>query len=87
MCVLDVLIVSFRNLALKCQFTEGELHERLIELIIASTPHDAPRNDLYGKPQGYSLADVLKEGWKYEALSAGNQQHLHTMMNALRVVQ
>lgn len=59
---------------MKCQFTDEELNERLIELIIASTPHDALRNDLYSKPQGYSLADVLTEGRKYEALSAGNEQ-------------
>ena len=54
-----------RTLALKCKFTEGELHERLIVLIIASTPHNALKNDLYGKPHGYSLADVLEEGRKY----------------------
>ena len=53
---------------------EDQLNEHLIELIIASMPHDALRNDLYSKPQGYSLADVLKEGRKYEALSAGNKQ-------------
>ena len=71
---IEDFVTRARTLALKCQFTEGELHECLIELIIASTQHDALRNDLYGKPQGYSLADVLKEGRKYEALSAGNQQ-------------
>lgn len=71
---IDDFVTRTRTLALKCQFTDEELNERLIELIIASTPHDALRNDLYGKPQGYSLADVLKEGRKYEALSAGKEQ-------------
>lgn len=71
---IDDFVTRARTLALKCQFTDEELNERLIELIIASTPHDALRNDLYSKPQGYSLADVLKEGRKYEALSAGNEQ-------------
>lgn len=36
-----------RTLALKCQFTDSELNERLIKLIIASTPFDALRNDSY----------------------------------------
>lgn len=36
----------------KCQFTDEELNEHLIELIIVSTPHDALRNDLYSKPKG-----------------------------------
>lgn len=74
---IDDFMTKARTLALKCQFTDeelNELNERLIELIIASTPHDALRNDLYSKPQGYSLADVLTEGGKYEALSAGNEQ-------------
>ena len=79
---IDDFVTRARTLALKCQFTNGELNERLIELIIASTPHDALRNDLYSKPQGHTLADVLKEGRKYEALSAGNEQlnqlSLHT---------
>ena len=75
-------VTRARTLALKCRFTEGELHERLIKLIIASMPHDALRNDLYGKPHGYSLADMLKEGRKYEALSAWNQQ-----LNQLGLIQ
>lgn len=75
---IDDFVTRARTLAQKCQFTDAELNERLIELIIASTPHDALRNDLYSKPQGYSLAEVLAEGRKYEALSAGNEQ-LHKM--------
>ncbi|KAL6486114.1 hypothetical protein MHYP_G00055060 [Metynnis hypsauchen] len=59
---IDDFVTRARTLALKCQFSDGELDERLIELIIASTPHDALRNDLYSKPKGYSLTDVLKEG-------------------------
>uniref|UniRef100_A0A8C7WXQ6 Gypsy retrotransposon integrase-like protein 1 n=1 Tax=Oryzias sinensis TaxID=183150 RepID=A0A8C7WXQ6_9TELE len=57
---------------------DEELHERLIELIIASTPHEAFRNELYSKPQGCSLAEVLTEGRKHEALTAGNLQ-LHQL--------
>lgn len=63
---IDDFMTKARTLALKCQFTDEELNECLIELIIASTPHDALRNDLYSKRQGYSLADVLTEGGKYD---------------------
>ncbi|XP_062855044.1 uncharacterized protein LOC134318174 [Trichomycterus rosablanca] len=75
---IDDFVTRARTLALKCQFTDEELNERLIELIIASTPHDALRNDLYSKPKGYLITDVLAEGRKYEALSAGNEQ-LHQL--------
>ena len=75
---IDDFVTRARTLALKCQFIDEELNERLIELIIASTPHDALRNDLYSKPKGHSIADVLTEGRKYEALSAGNEQ-LHQL--------
>ena len=71
---IDDFVTRARTLAQKCQFSDEVLNERLIELIIASTPHDALRNDLYSKPKGYSLAQVLAEGQKYEALTAGNEQ-------------
>lgn len=75
---IDDFVTRARTLAQKCQFTDEELNERLIELIIASTPHDALRNYLYSKPKGHLLTDVLTEGRMYEALSAGNEQ-LHQM--------
>lgn len=67
-------VTKARTLAQKCQFTDEELNECLIELIIASTSHDALTNDLYSKPKGHHLADVLTEGWKCPALLAGNKQ-------------
>ena len=45
-----------------------------MELIIASTPYDGLRRELLGKPIGHTIRDVLKEGRKFEALSAGNDQ-------------
>ena len=71
---LDDFITRARSLANKCQFPEAELSEHLIEVIIASTPYDGLRRELLGKAIGYPLRDVLKEGRKYEALSAGNDQ-------------
>ncbi len=71
---IDDFVTRARTLANKCQFTENELSERLMELIIASTPYDGLRRELLGKPIGRALKDALKEGRKYEALSAGNEQ-------------
>ena len=75
---LDDFITRARTLAHKCQFSEEELSERLIELIIASTPYEGFRKELLGKDKGYPLQNVLKEGRKYEAISAGNDQ-LHKL--------
>lgn len=63
-----------RTLALKCQFTDDELNERLVELIIASTSFDGLRNNLYSKPKGHPIVDLLAEGRKYKALAADNEQ-------------
>ena len=68
---IDDFVTRARTLANKCQFTENE---RLMELVIASTPYDGLRRELLEKPIGHSLKDVLKEGRKFEALSAGNDQ-------------
>ena len=71
---LDDFVTRARTLALKCQFTDVELNERMLELIIASTPYDSFRKDLLGKPIGYTTAETLQEGRKYEAITAGNAQ-------------
>ena len=71
---IDDFVTRARTLANKCQFTENELNERLMELIIASTPYDGLRRELLGKPIGHTIRDVLKEGRKFEALSTGNDQ-------------
>ena len=71
---IDDFVTRARTLANKCQFTANELNERLMELIIASTPCDGLRRELLGKPIGRTIKDVLKEGRKFEALSAGNDQ-------------
>jgi len=38
---IDDFVAIARTLALKCQFTDDELNERLVELIIGSTPLEA----------------------------------------------
>ena len=70
---MDDFVTRVRTLALKCNFTEAELSERLLELIIASTPYEGFRNDL-GQEKGHSLMTAVETGRKYEALSAGGKQ-------------
>ena len=71
---IDDFVSRARTLGLKCQFTDEDLTERVIELIIASTPHEPFRNWLYSKAVGTPLDDILTEGRKFEAFAAGNTQ-------------
>jgi len=67
---LDAIVIRARTLALKCDFNEDEISERIVGLIIASTPHEEFRRDLIGKEKGYAIAQILKEGRKFEAMMA-----------------
>ena len=78
-------VTRAHTLDLKCQFSDQELRERIIELIIASTPYDGLRNELYDKKINCPLAEVLTEGRKYEALAAGNDQLQQLGMRRLSV--
>ena len=71
---LDDFITRARKLAKKCQFSEDELNERLMELVIASTPHNGFCKDLLTKPVGYKISELLVDGRKFEAISAGKQK-------------
>ena len=67
--------IMFREVATIVEplcFIDVELNERMLELIIASTPYDSFRKDLLGKPIGYTTAETLQEGRKYEAITAGD---------------
>ena len=59
-----------------------------MEFIIASTPYDGFRRELLGKPIGHTIKDVLKEGRKFEAVSAGNDQpqRLDTKQSGIHAV-
>ena len=52
-------------------FGEPELVERIIELIIASTPNEMLQKLLLDQDKGCSLGHVLTEARKYEAIAAG----------------
>ncbi|XP_014667285.1 PREDICTED: uncharacterized protein LOC106808892 [Priapulus caudatus] len=59
-----------REKATKCEFVAEELHERLIEMIILSTPFDDFRKELLTKVKGHEIRQVLERGRDYEAIQA-----------------
>ena len=70
----DDFVTRARTQALNCEFEEIELEERIIELMIASTPIEALQRELLGKAKGYKLTDALAEGRRFEAILAGRQE-------------
>ena len=59
-----------RDKATKCEFGKAELNERLIEMVILSTPHDEFCKELLTKPKGHPVNEVLERGREYEAIAA-----------------
>ena len=70
----DDFVTRARTQALKYEFEESELEERIIELKIASTPIEAFQRELLGKAKGYKLTDALAEGRRFEAILSGRQE-------------
>ena len=54
----DDFVTRAHTQALKCEFEESELEERIIELMIASTPIEEFQRELLGKAKGYKLTVV-----------------------------
>ena len=71
---IDDFVTTARTQALKCEFEESELEEKIIELMIASTPIEAFQRELLGKTKGCKLTDALAEGRPCEAILAGRQE-------------
>lgn len=65
-------ISRLREKASRCEFENEELNERLIEMIILSTPFENFRKELMTKPKGASLAEILEKGREYEAIQASS---------------
>ena len=76
--------------ALKCDFDDDELNERLIELIISSKPIVDFQKELLNKPKGMKLHEALAIGRRYEASATHVKQiQLHSdgqaqQMNAVQ---
>ena len=77
---LDNFVTRCREKAQECDFTEEQLAERVIELVIASTTNPDFQKELTEKPKGYSLENLLTDGQKYEAIQR-NKQHLQSLSN------
>lgn len=67
----DEFVNRARHKGSLCDFDECELVERVIELIIASTPHELLQKHLLDQNKGYDMRSVLQEARKYEAIVAG----------------
>ncbi|XP_067899164.1 uncharacterized protein [Heterodontus francisci] len=62
----------------ECDFSETELSDRIMELVIVLTPIEAFQKDLLWKRKGHSIDALLEVGRKYKAIVAG-QQHLQAL--------
>ena len=71
---LDDFVNRCKLLARKCQFSKEELNERLMELIIASTPNADFQKELMEKEKNYGLDDAVKRGRLFEAAAQNTQQ-------------
>ena len=71
---LDNFITRIRTFAQRCDFTEEEIQERVMELVIAGTPHEEFRKELLPKPKGFALKNMLELGRRYEAIAKGAEQ-------------
>lgn len=71
---LDDFITRARTLGQVCEFEEKDLQERVIELIIASTPMEPFRRELLGKGHDITLEEVIRDGRNHEAASKGTEQ-------------
>ena len=77
---LDDFVTRAQLQAQKCEFSINELEERLIELIIASTPIGDFQKKLLGEQKGVRLSEVVKMGRTFEATDSHVQQ-LQNMAN------
>ena len=71
---IDEFVTRARTLTQKCEFTNKELEERILELIIASTPYEQLRRDLLRKEKNFPLKDTLALARTYEAYKVRNEQ-------------
>jgi hypothetical protein len=75
---IDSFVTRAKELALECKFKATELDDRIIELIIASTPIAKYQKELLTKPDTYKLEDAIKLGRIYE-VSAHSLQTIQNM--------
>ena len=65
-------VSRLRGKATKCDFDNEDLNERLIKMVTLSTSYDAFRRDIFSKPKGTAITDILELGRQYKAIIASN---------------
>ena len=61
-------VARLREKAAKCSFEPDELNERLIEMVITSTPIEEFRKELLTKPKGTKINTIIERGREHEAI-------------------
>ena len=79
---LDDFVNRCSLLAKKCDFTAGEVNERILEQIIASTPIQDFQRELLSKPKTYTLREALALGREFEA-TAASLKDIHQLAQPL----
>ena len=68
---------NFASKGSLCDFSEGELDERIIELIIASTPNEAVQKHMLDQDKEYTIDEVVKQARKHDVIAPGE----HTLQS------
>ena len=66
-------VSRLREKAIKCDFEEDELNQRLLESLIISTPFEDFRKELLGKSKDYKIKAAIEKGREYEAILASQE--------------
>jgi hypothetical protein len=74
---LDEFVNRCQTQAKTCAFSDDEHRERIIELIIASTPIPELQKELLTKEKGFTIQEAVKLGRTYEASAA----HIQTLQS------
>lgn len=71
---IDEFVTRVRRHAKSCKFTENELQERIIELVIATTPYPEFQKELLGQEQGFTVNQLLELGRKHEVIQQSGEK-------------
>lgn len=77
-------VSRLREKAKKCEFESDELNERLIEMVILSTPFEDFKKELLVKGKGHPIKSVIERGREFEAIQA-SQLSLKSMYTSTNV--
>ena len=82
---LDEFVTRCQEQAGKCDFEETEKSERIIELLVASTPIEDFQKYLLDQPKNTDLETILVQGRKYEARISNQREIKEQNSEAIHV--